>query len=180
MLLLLKQEVNILVEKSQLEEELKKLHKDSFAWAMTCANYDHVEAEDILQTTYEKIYDQRAIFEKRASFKTWLFGVIYYTSREFYRKKKVRDLALKKLFLKSPEEVEYSPEKCILDEELKSKLKTALVKLPRKQKEIIELILYHEMTIAEASEVMNIGLGSAKTHYHRAKKKLYELLIDLR
>ena len=35
---------------------------------------------------------------------------------------------------------------------------------------------FHEMTVEEAAEVMDVATGTARTHYHRGKLRLLELL----
>jgi RNA polymerase sigma-70 factor (ECF subfamily) len=44
--------------------------------------------------------------------------------------------------------------------------------LPRRQRQILELVFAHDMTIADAAEVLEITVGSARTHYDRGKKRL--------
>jgi RNA polymerase sigma factor (sigma-70 family) len=57
-----------------------------------------------------------------------------------------------------------------------SALHAALGQLPERQRETLHLVFYQDMSIAEAAEVMEISIGSARTHYERGKARLRSLL----
>src|SRR5688572_19986646 len=73
--------------RSPREQPLEQYHADAFAWAVSCCRGDHVEAEDVLQTSYLKVLDGRAAFRGHSSYKTWLFGVIRRTASEHRRRR---------------------------------------------------------------------------------------------
>jgi RNA polymerase sigma-70 factor (ECF subfamily) len=45
------------------------------------------------------------------------------------------------------------------------------------QQEVILMVFYHQMTIEQSAEVLQISLGTARTHYERGKKNLKKLIL---
>ena len=132
----------------------------------------------MLQTTYLKIAEGRATFAGRSTLKTWLFGVVRNTARERRRQRGSR-LALLQKWSREP-----APARTPDDEFEESAqavlLRRALEELSERQREVLELVFYHDMTIEEASTVMEVSLGTARTHYDRGKKAMAAKLEHLR
>jgi RNA polymerase sigma-70 factor (ECF subfamily) len=164
------------MDRFALERELEALHARSFAWALVCCGHHRADAEDALQTAYLRILDGKARFEGRSAFRTWLFGVI---RRCASRQRRGRWWA-GPFRNGGPHEQRPDPgpraDHVLEREERTARLLAALGRLPHRQQEVLELVFYHEMTIAEAGEVIGVSIGTARTHYERGKKSLARLL----
>ncbi|HXT22554.1 MAG TPA: sigma-70 family RNA polymerase sigma factor [Thermoanaerobaculia bacterium] len=162
-----------------LRGELERLHGASFGWAMCCCGHRREEAEDVLQTSYLKVLDGSARFAGGASFKTFLFAVIRRTAAERRRRELVRGGLLARWLRLAPAAAVAEP----LDLQPSARaarLRDALARLPHRQQEVLRLVFQHELPIAEAAAVLGVGVGSARTHYERGKRRLRELLGDER
>jgi RNA polymerase sigma-70 factor (ECF subfamily) len=157
------------MDRAELERELERLHAASFGWALGCCGRNHDDAEEVLQTVYVKVLDGKARFDGRSSLKTWLFAVIRRTALAHRRTRWIRSLALLRMPRPEPVEQEHGEDT--------KRLIAALRKLARRQREVLELVFYHDMTIEEAGAALQISVGSARVHYTRGKKRL-EALLD--
>jgi RNA polymerase sigma-70 factor (ECF subfamily) len=158
-----------------LEVELERLHPAAFGWALACCGGDRAAAEDALQASYLKVLDGRARFDGRASFRTWFFSVVRRTAAEQRRRN-----ALGRLWplawLGSRADGRPDPAAALTHSETAGRLIAALAGLPRRQREVLHLVFYQDLSIAEAAEVAGISLGTARTHYERGKAALKKLL----
>ena len=163
------------IARADVEAELERHHADSFAWAMACCGRDRSEAEDVLQTTYLKVLDGRAVFASRSTFRTWLFGVIRRTAAEHRRWRALRRFQPGSL----AERVDPSPDPAtaLSHSEASARLIAALVALPQRQRQLMHLVFYQDLTISEAAAVLGIAIGTARTHYERGKQRLRDLLV---
>ena len=57
-------------------------------------------------------------------------------------------------------------------------LARALARLSPRQREVLHLVFTEEWTVEAAAEAMGIGVGSARVHYDRGKKRLRALLAE--
>jgi RNA polymerase sigma-70 factor (ECF subfamily) len=153
-------------------EAIEALHARSFGWALACCRSDRQEAEDVLQETYLAVLEDRARFDGRSSLKTWLFGVIWRVAAGRRRARWIRTRALVRRFGGRPEPDPADPHALVQEQESTRSLRRALAALPRRQREVLHLHLYQDLTIEESATVLGISLGSARTHYHRGKERL--------
>lgn len=161
------------METVELRAQLEKYHCESFGWALSCCTHNRAEAEDVLQAVYLKALEGKARFDGRAAFKTWLFAVIRKTAIDERRRRMARGLLLlqhesRVLPVTSVE----SADEAVYRSEIRNLFRQALVALPKRQREALQLVFYHDLTLAEAAEVMGVSLGSARTHYERGKNQL--------
>lgn len=160
-------------------EELAQLHAASFGWALACCGRDRALAEEVLQDAYCKVLDGRARFSgpARSTFKTWLFGVIRLTAIEHRRWGALRFLRGKGAVDASDlEDPRRAPDSEAGARERAEHLAAALAKLSARQREILHLVFYEDLSLAEAAQVLGVTLGTAATHYDRGKHVLADLL----
>ena len=165
------------MDQDVLRAELERCHPHSYGWALSCCAFDHAEAEDVLQTAYLKVLQGRAQYDGRAAFKTWLFGVIRNTAAEARRRHWLRHLRLRTGQPENEVRVQPAEQATVLERaEDAQAFRLALARLPRRQQEVLHLVFYQDLSVAEAAEAMGVSVGSARTHYARAKGRLRELL----
>jgi RNA polymerase sigma-70 factor (ECF subfamily) len=156
-----------------LECELEALHQASFGWALGCCRWNREEAADVLQAVYLKVLEGKARFDGRSSLRTWLFATIRRTAAEDRRRRWVRALALGRWGARQPAPPQAADAEALMAKtESTRTLRAALESLPRRQRDLLHLVFYEDLTIAEASQVLGISEGSARTHYARGKERL--------
>ena len=124
-----------------------------------------------------RILSGRARFAGRSSLKTWLFGVIRYAAMEEMRRRALWsarsvDVA-RAIDVADPAD---GAQRMVEQAEQRAALRLALESLSPRQRESLQLVFYHGMTIEEAAGVMQISTGAARTHYDRGKKTLAKRL----
>ena len=164
----------------ELRRQLERAHADSFGWAMACCRRDRDDAAEVLQTVYLTVLDGRARYDGRSSFRTWLFGVSSLTAGCERRKTWLRGLLLTREADSLKPEAFAPPDAEVERDSRCNNLLVALAKLARRQRDVLHLVFYHDMTVEEAAAVMGVGVGSARTHYARGKANLAVLLGDAR
>ncbi|HEY4218638.1 MAG TPA: sigma-70 family RNA polymerase sigma factor [Gemmatimonadaceae bacterium] len=161
-----------------LENQLSQHHPAAFGWALACCKWNRAAAEDVLQTAYLKVLDGRARFAGRADFRAFLFGVIRRTANEERRHNAIRSLI--------PIGDHESPGAgaagldLMVQDERSQELIAALNALSARQREVLHLVFYQDLTIAAAADVLGMSVGSARVHYERGKANLRRLLDEER
>ncbi|PYP87972.1 MAG: RNA polymerase [Blastocatellia bacterium AA13] len=167
------------MDDSELRTQLERHHAESYGWALGCCRRNPDDAESVLQSAYLKVLEGKARFDGRAAFKTWLFAVIRKTALDKRRKQFFRGIR----FVSDTGASERVHLGNMADEmvylaEMQSLFREALSHLPKRQREVLQLVFYHDLSLTEAATVMNVSVGSARTHYDRGKKALKTWLTE--
>lgn len=166
------------MNRDDLEAELARLHPDAFAWAMRCLSGDRDEAEDALHAAYERILAGRAGFDGRSSFRTWLFGVVRRTALEERRRGWLRLSRLRRWFDRGADGADHPADagRALAERETSARLHQALARLSARQRAVLHLVFYQELTVEEAARVLGARVGTTRTHYERGKARLRAML----
>ena len=168
---------------SALLEELRAGHAQNYGWALNCCAWQRDLAEDLLQEAYLRVLDGRARFRGESAARTWFFAVIRTVSMEMQRSRnRWAILALRPGWggqagretavadgPDTPDQLAELDQSC-------EELRRALLQLPARQREVLHLVFYADCTLEESAQTLRISLGSVRTHYHRGKRRLAELL----
>ncbi len=152
---------------------LEAIHGQVFGWALSRCDFDRAAAEDLVQQAYVELLSGSARFDNKSSLKTFVFAVVQNLSRSRFRRLSSRLRHAKRIEAEPVEHVALEP----ADEQ--GGVWKAVLRLPARQRDIIELVFCRDMTVEEASAVMGVSVGTARVHYDRAKKALRDKLRNI-
>jgi len=161
-------------------DTVKAQHADNFGWALACCARHRDIAEDVLQEAYLRVLDGRAKFAGRSSHKTWFFAVIKRVAVDVQRTQKrryrlnLRMAGTDRALLAESAANPLSDSLC--RDESVQQLQKALLQVSVRQREVLHLVFYAELTLESSAEILAISVGSVRTHYHRGKERLAEIL----
>ncbi|MBL7071545.1 MAG: RNA polymerase sigma factor [Candidatus Omnitrophica bacterium] len=153
-------------------QQLVSLHREK-AFGLCYSIVGNVEdAKDVLQMALVKAYKGMGNFKKNASFYTWLYRILVNTARDFLRKK-ARE---KTEVFEFAADVSLSPEKRIINAELKQLLDQAICTLSENQR--ISFIMRHVngMKVNDIAQIIHCRPATVKVHIYRAVKNLKKQL----
>lgn len=129
------------------------------------------DAEDIIQDSFTDAFRHLETFKYQSTFGSWLKRIVVNKSINYLKVKRIPLTAIEEhdYWISEPEEVEDNP----LDI---SKIKDAINKLPHGYQTIINLYLIEGYDHNEIGDILEISVSTSKSQYHRAKKKLIELI----
>lgn len=163
---------------ADLERELKNVHEETFSWALVCCSGVREEAEEVLQETYLRLLDGRLTFGGRSSFRTWLFAVVRRAVRDRRRRSTLRRVLLEQ-WRRPPDPRPPAPESRLMERQRAQRIRRLLGELSTRQRQVLELVFYHELPLSEAARVLGISAGSVSRHYDRGKRALLGRLEEV-
>jgi RNA polymerase sigma-70 factor (ECF subfamily) len=136
------------------------------------------DAYDLSQEAFVKAYRALPGFDKKYTFKSWLFTILSNLCKNALRSSAIRQkyMSSEKALANSSVVSITDPEKSYIRKQIKKAVWDALAILDEDDKEIIILKHFQDMSYKEISEVLNIPLGSVMSRLHYARVKLKKAL----
>ena len=135
--------------------------------------YNHEDANDILQNTFIKIWNNIGHFRGDAALFTWLYRIAGNEAITYINKQKKRnEINIEKTAILQQGIFDNLP-----SEVLNRKLQKAIDLLPDKQKQVFIMRYYDELPYEEMSAIVDTSVGALKASYHHAIKKIEEFLL---
>jgi RNA polymerase sigma-70 factor (ECF subfamily) len=136
---------------------------------------DPVLADDLAQEVFLRAVRGLVTFEGRSAFGTWLYRIAYNVYLN-HRARTRQTLALSDDWHAETEAPEDGLSARRAD--LRRDLESAIAQLPDRYRVVVVLHYLHDVPYPEIAEILEVPLGTVKTHLHRAKRALRELMAE--
>jgi len=130
---------------------------------------DHDTANDLVQATCVRALEKKHLFQPGSRLDRWTFSILINIWRNELRSRKVR--AHKNLD-DDAVELSFDGEAAIETNILASQLLTEVMKLPDVQKEAVVMVYIEGMKYREASELLEVPIGTIMSRLAAARSKL--------
>lgn len=139
---------------------------------------DESEASEITQETFLAALRALPKYREKTSFKAWLFTIALNHSRSHLRKRKVIERLKNTLtsIFRVEAQKQISPEEAAIQNEKEAALWHSLNELDDRHRIVVILRYFHELSIAEISDVMSVNEGTIHSRLHNAREKLRDAL----
>lgn len=135
---------------------------------------DYEDAQEAVSETFFQVWRSAKNFRGDSKVSTWLFGITRNVIRNMLRKRTKE--------VKTVEIMEHDAvyENDPWEPEDVGVLKKALELFPPAHREVLHLAFYEELSYEEIAQLLKLPLGTVKTRVFYAKKKLLELIKEIR
>ena len=126
-------------------------------------------AEEVLQDVMMAVWKSAHRFRGDSKVRTWLLSICRYKAiNARQRRRQPHTISLENAPIKEMISIQQSS---MLDDQ-HDELRAAIHKLPDQQREVLELIFFHNLSGQEAAQVLGVATGTIKSRLHRAKASL--------
>lgn len=131
---------------------------------------DPEEARDATQTAFLKAYQALATCDRRRRFFSWIYRILVNDCLNVLRARRPT------VSIDDQAQDPARPADTIETEELKGRVRRALLRLPAEQRDVIVLRHFAEMSYGEVAATLGVAEKTVKSRLFSARQRLCELL----
>lgn len=135
---------------------------------------DREVAEDVLSEVFLDVWRHAEMFEGRSQASTWLIAIARFKALTWLRRR--GETPLDEATAAAIPDTSDDPETVMRKKQQSQILRDCLARLSLKHREIVDLVYYQEMTIAEVARIVGIPEATVKTRMFHARRQLFDLL----
>lgn len=131
------------------------------------------DAQDVTQLAFVRAYKGLASFRGSASVRSWLYRIAINCALSWlrdHRREQPTEIPDEALV------IEHASPGRIADGETAARLRAAIAQLPPKQKLVLELRIFDDLSFREVAELADCSENTAKVNFHYAVKRLRDIL----
>ena len=133
-------------------------------------------AEDLTSDVFLDVWRQADRFEARSQVSTWLLAIARFKALSSLRSR--ANEQYDEDFVANIEDPSDDPEASMQKNDKAAMLRKCLEQLSPAHREIIDLVYYHEKSVAEVAKIVGVPENTVKTRMFYARKRLGELLAE--
>jgi RNA polymerase sigma-70 factor (ECF subfamily) len=153
-------------------DALVRKYQRSIFWLSHRYLKNEADAQDVAQRAFVQAFHRISGFRRRSSFKTWVYRIAINLALNA-----IRDRSRRKLEPLGDHAQAESTDPLVAREEQR-RLRAAIQELPPKQRMVVELRAFEELSFKEIGEIVDSSEDSAKVNYHHALKRLRVLMQE--
>lgn len=155
---------------------VNKYKNMAFTVALKIVN-SREDAEDVLQESFLKAYQQIHTFENKSKFSTWFYTIVYRTALSKLPTNKTAFFSIDPEVHESYA-VDFSdtPATAFETKDMQQYVKAAIQRLPKSEALLITLYYMNENSLKEIEEITGLTMNNIKIKLFRARKKLEQEL----
>jgi RNA polymerase sigma-70 factor (ECF subfamily) len=157
--------------------ELMSLYKERLYWHIRKIVILHDDADDVLQNTFIKIFNNLQQFKGDSKLYSWMYRIATNESLT-HLKKKSKQYNIDSETLQNQMVEKLEADVYFDGDEIQLKLQKALATLPKKQQLVFNMRYFDNMKYDDISEILETSVGALKASYHHARKKIETYLTN--
>lgn len=149
-------------------ETLIARYKDRLFGAAFSVTQNQADAQDAVQNTFIKLYQNDPAFENEEHLRKWLFRTVYNQAkdirRSFWHKNRVSLCELSETYHPEP-----GAERDLFE---------AVLRLKEKERIVLQLFYYENYSVKEMAEILHLREATVRKQLSRARQALKHLLDE--
>ena len=137
-------------------------------------------ADDLLSEVFLTAFRKRSTYRaERADVRPWLYGIAANLLRRHQRAEITRYRALARAYVDDDRSTEWDEAHDRLDAaRLSARVASALAALDDRDREVLLLVAWGDLTYAEVAAVLDLPLGTVRSRLHRARRLVQHRLAE--